>query len=179
MITLKRWMELVNYRITEGSDYGWNCYGNDAYSLSFWNGIHGDGGFSSNIIFDTKNQKVYEVDVCDYTNDRAYRLIDPEYASAYRKESSERTTEFFDVEEAWEGVRYINLEVEEDFIAKADAIVNGNEYDARVMVPVDLDDNTLMKLFTMAHEQDITLNQLVENILTELISSSKKAQKDD
>ena len=57
MITLKRWMELVNYRITEGSDYGWSCYGNNAYSLSFWNGIHGDGGFSSNIIFDTKNQK--------------------------------------------------------------------------------------------------------------------------
>ena len=57
--------------------------------------------------------------------------------------------------------------------------MNGNEYDTRVMVPVDLDDDTLMKLFTIAHEQDITLNQLVENILTELISSTKKLQEDD
>jgi hypothetical protein len=33
MISLKEWMELVDYRITEGSDYGWNCYGHDAHML--------------------------------------------------------------------------------------------------------------------------------------------------
>ena len=38
MITLKEWMELVDYRITEGSDYCWSCYGPDAYSLDSWNG---------------------------------------------------------------------------------------------------------------------------------------------
>ena len=38
MITLKEWMELVDYRVTEGSDYGWNCYGPNVHMLDSWNG---------------------------------------------------------------------------------------------------------------------------------------------
>jgi hypothetical protein len=30
MLTVKEWMELVDHRITEGSDYGWMCFGPDA-----------------------------------------------------------------------------------------------------------------------------------------------------
>jgi len=56
MITMKEWMELVGYKITEGSDYLWSCYGPNAYQLSSWNGIHGAGGYSFNIVFSTKTQ---------------------------------------------------------------------------------------------------------------------------
>jgi len=38
MITLKQWMEVVNYRITEGSQFQWECYGSHAYTLDSWNG---------------------------------------------------------------------------------------------------------------------------------------------
>jgi predicted HicB family RNase H-like nuclease len=34
-------------------------------------------------------------------------------------------------------------------------------------IEIELDDKTLMTLFMMAHEKDITLNQLVEQILRE------------
>ena len=33
MISLKQFMELVEYRITEGSAYTWECYGYDAYKI--------------------------------------------------------------------------------------------------------------------------------------------------
>jgi hypothetical protein len=36
-------------------------------------------------------------------------------------------------------------------------------------VPVELDDDTLLKLTMEAHKRDITLNKLIEEILRELI----------
>lgn len=56
MITLKEFMELVDYRITEGSDYMWSCYGPNAHRLDSWNGDH--DGHSVSIIFDTQSQNV-------------------------------------------------------------------------------------------------------------------------
>jgi hypothetical protein len=55
MITMKEWMELVDYKITEGSDYTWSCYGPNAYTLDSWNGVHGAGGYSFSIVFSTKS----------------------------------------------------------------------------------------------------------------------------
>ena len=71
MLTLKNFMEAVKYRITEGSPYGWQCYGNNAYCLDSWDGDH--DGHSATIIFDTETQVVYEVSVFDYKKERAYR----------------------------------------------------------------------------------------------------------
>ena len=39
MITLKQWLELVNYRISNGDKYTWNCYGADPHTLSSWYSI--------------------------------------------------------------------------------------------------------------------------------------------
>jgi hypothetical protein len=84
MITMKEWMELVGYRITEGSDYCWECYGTHAYSLDSWNGDH--DGHSFCITFDQKTQEVYEVQAHDYLHQRAYRMINPDYVKKHKKE---------------------------------------------------------------------------------------------
>ena len=34
---MERWMNMVEFKITEGSDFGWNCFGPNAYTLSYWN----------------------------------------------------------------------------------------------------------------------------------------------
>lgn len=165
MLTLKQWMELVNYRITEGSEYGWKCYGHNAYSLNYWNGIHDAGGFSSNIVFDTVNQTVYEVDVCDYTNGRAYRVIHSDYKAAYNSEAKNNSY----ANQAWDNVNFTDLEVDEDWLDKAKAIVAGKDYDTRISVPVDFTDEELLKYMKLAHERDITFNQLVEEALRSAI----------
>ena len=164
MITLKEFFEVTNYRISEGSDYCWECYGSDAYRLDAWDGNH--NGHSHSIIFDTKTQEVYEVSSYDYRNNRAYRLINPMYVEQHRDESIERNV---DLDEAWEDVTYINLEVDDDWIQKALAIEAGEDYDVRVEVPLTLDDQQVFELMRLAHQQDITLNQLVENVLREAI----------
>ena len=111
MITMKEWMELVDYKITEGSDYGWACYGPNSYSLSSWNGVHGTGGYSFDIVFSTKSQKVYEVSMSDYTNDRAYRMINPKVKDKYTAEAKSRG-EMSD--QAWDEVDYVDLEEDDD-----------------------------------------------------------------
>ena len=166
MITMKEWMELVDYKITEGGDYGWGCYGPNSYSLDSWNGVHGAGGYSFSIVFSTKSQKVYEVTVCDYTNDRAYRMINPKNVEKHRKEA-EHKSEL--ANQAWDDVDYVDLDVDDDFFQKALAIKDGESYDTRVQVPVDFSDEELLQYMKIAHERDITFNELVEDALRHAI----------
>lgn len=171
MITLKEWMELVDYKITEGDTYGWTCYGNNAHQLSSWNGIHGRGGWSANIVFDTKNQTVFEAEICDYTNERAYRIINSEFRKAYDKESSSRGELG---NQAWDDVDYTDLEVDDDFFQKALSIIAGEVYDTRVSVPVDFTDEELLKYMTLAHERDMTFNQFIEEALRAAIEDFER-----
>lgn len=170
MITLEQWMKTLNYRITESDDYGWNCYSN-AQSISAWNGLHDDGGWSGNIVFNRETQTVYEVEVCDYTNQRAYRLINPVYKKAYEAEAKQRGA---NADQAWDDVNFIDLETEEDWLEKAEAIVDGREYDTRVRVPIELPDQELMVLFKMAHERDMTFNDFVEEVLKEALKDFER-----
>lgn len=147
MITLKEWMELADYRITEGSDYFTNITG--LYSLSSWN--EQQDGFSFFIAFDPRdNQRVYAVEACDYANNRAYRLKDPDIVLD---------------KQAWDDVDFVDLEDDDDFMQKALAIRAGEDYDTRVSIPVTFPDDVLFTLMKQAHEADITFNQHVENIL--------------
>jgi hypothetical protein len=66
-------------------------------------------------------------------------------------------------------VDYVDHETTEDFLEKAQAIVNGIKYDTRVQVPLDLDDDTMFQMMQMAHERDITLNEFVEHLLREFL----------
>ena len=164
MITLKEWMEIVDYRITEGSDYGWHCYGNDVHMLDSWNGEQ--DGHSFTVIFDTKTQMVYEVQAHDYVHNRAYRMINPDFQKKNKKEAKRRD---IDKKNAWDDVDYVDLEVDDDFIQKCLAIKAGEDYDTRVSVPMDFSDEELLQYMKLAHEQDITFNQLVERALREAI----------
>lgn len=168
MITLKEWMELVDYRITEGDCYGWQCFGPNAQSLSAWNGNH--DGWSFNIVFDTRTQEVYTVEVCDYKNSRAYRMINPDYKEAH---DSEAQVHGVDGREAWDAVSFVDLEDPDDFIQKSLAIRGGQDYDTRVSIPVNFPDDVLLTLMKQAHEADITFNQHIENILKIAIDQVK------
>jgi hypothetical protein len=171
MITLKQWMETFNYRITEGDSYGWACYGPNAQSLSAWNGRHDDGGWSGNIVFDTVTQTVYEVEICDYTNERAYRMINPDYKKAYHTEAKNRGG---DGDQAWDCVKFVDLEIDEDWLSKAEAIVDGQDYDTRVSIPIELPDHELLALFKMAHERDMKFNDFVEDVLKQALEKYER-----
>jgi hypothetical protein len=150
MITLKEFMELIEYRITEGSDYYTNIPG--LYMLSSWNGEQ--DGWSFDIAFDPRTQRVYLAEANDMRNNRAYRLRNPEL-------TVDKT--------AWDDVDYVDLESDNDFIQKCLAIRAGEPYDTRVSMSVDFSDEELLKYMKAAHDLDITFNQFLERTLTEAI----------
>jgi hypothetical protein len=168
MITMKEWLELVDYKITEGSEYGWDCYGPNSYSLDS-NGC--GGGYNFGIVFSTKTQKVYEVSVCDYINNRAYRMINLNNVEKHRKEATERG---ISLNQAWDEVEYVDLEVDDDFIQKGLSIKNGKDYDTSVLVTIDLSDDLLLQAALEAHKQNITLNEYINLILTKKVLDEKE-----
>ena len=168
MLNMKEWMELVDYKITEGSNYGWSCYGSDAYTLDSLNGVHDTGGYSFSIVFGTESHKVYEVSAYDYTNNRAYRMINLDYVEQHRKEAESRDVP---INQAWDDVVYVDLDVVDDFIQKCLAIRAGEDYDTRVQVEIDFSDEDLLQYMKLAHERDMTFNEFVTQALTEAIQA--------
>lgn len=151
MITLKEFMELVDYKITDGSDYYTNVPG--LYMLNSWTGEQ--DGYSFDIAFDPEdNQRVYLVEAHDLKNQRAYRLIDPA----------------IDIDKvAYDDVNFVDLESDDDFLQKALAIKAGEDYDTRVSIPLDLPEDELMVLFKLAHEADMTFNEYIEKVVRDYI----------
>lgn len=163
-MSLKQFLDTVDCRITEGSEYCWTCYGPNAYRLEVWSGDHGGQGHSIECVFDTVTQEVFEMTAHDYSNQRSYRWIDPAYTQAHRDEAKTRSV---DIDQAYDDVRFIDLETVDDYLQKARAIFLGQDYDTRVVLPVDLPDELLFELMKDAHRRDITFNQLMERILRE------------
>lgn len=164
MITLKQFFETINYRVSEGYDFRWQCYGPNAYGLDSVENRCSDG-YSVGIVFDTQDQTVYQVEAHDYRNERSYRLVNPLFSDARRQECASRGI----TDVAYDSVEFTDLETEEDFIQKATAIIRGEDYDTRISIPVELPDDMLFTLMKQAHEQDITLNDHMANVLRDAI----------
>lgn len=160
MITIEQFLNLIDFRVGLSNEFLWKCYGDRAQILD-----SSDEKFS--MIYDTMTQQVFEVKVYDYKNSRAYRMIHPDYVDAYKKEAEIRGVPSA---QAWDDVDYIDLDLVEDWLEKAQAIAAGQDYDTRVKIPLDLPESDLFKLMKLAHEKDITLNQLVEHVISNEIS---------
>lgn len=97
-LNLKKILESINYKINDGGSFNWNCYGQNAFALdcSLEKGC-------VTFVFDTKNQIVYEVSVCDYSKNKAYRWIYSKFDKKHELESKKRG---FSGKEAWDDVDY-------------------------------------------------------------------------
>ena len=161
--------EALDHKITSGSEYQWNCYP-DARYLDY------ESDFAHvSVLYSTTDQTVYQAEVSvkreAWDEDKKpYRWLNPDYKDAFYKESEKRQV---DIDIAWDDVKWIDLEMAEDFLEKATAIFSGEEFDTRVKVEFDLDERSILKLATEAHKRDITLNKMIEIILQEVIDNHR------
>lgn len=124
MITLREWMELVNYRITEGSAFQWKCYGLNAHCLDSFSGEFNEGGYDCTVVFDTKDQTVFEVAIFDYGSNKAYRMIHPDYVETYMAEAMARGVS---TDLACDDIKYTDVSYSMDFLREAKAIMSGKK----------------------------------------------------
>jgi hypothetical protein len=164
--------EAMNHQITGGSEYQWQCFP-DARFLDY----ESDYGHVS-VLYSTVDQTVYQADASlkrdawpnDERYDKPYRWTNALFKDAYLNEATERKV---DPNQAWDDVKWIDLDVEEDFLEKAKAMFNGEYWDTRVQIEVDLDDDLILHLAKEAHKRDITLNKMIEFVLQEAIDSHR------
>lgn len=157
--------EALNHKIVGGSEHQWNCWGNARF-LDY----ESDYAYVS-VVFNIRTQEVYVAEVNDKDNKhKPYRWLNPEYKEDYLAEAKERGV---NPDVAWDETKWYDLETCEDWLEKAGAIMRGEDFDTRVEVPLDLDDETMMNLFMLAHKKDVTLNKMVEIILQEVINKHK------
>lgn len=157
--------EILDHKITSGSEHQWKCYPDGRY-------LDYESDFAHvSVIYNTTNQEIYQADISvkreAWDEDKKpYRWIDPDHKDAFYKEAKKRKV---DPDQAWDDVKWIDLEMEEDFLEKAAALFNGEECDTRVKIEFDLDDRSILQLAREAHKRDITLNKMIEIILQEVI----------
>jgi hypothetical protein len=162
--------EAMDHKITSGSEHGWTCW-DDARYLDY----ESDYAHVS-VVYSTKTQTVYQAEVSVKrdmwsTDSRPYRWLNPLTKEAYMVEASTRN---IDPNQAWDDVKWLDLETPEDFLEKATAMFNGDEWDERIVVPLDLEDDLILHLAMEAHKRDITLNKMVEVVLQEAIDRHKE-----
>ena len=167
MNILEQFLTALEYRINDAWEHQWPSYTN-GQTLGFYNEYA-----AAKVVFNRANQEVIEISVASESDAReqnAYRWINPDYLEEIQAEAERRGLRH---KEALEGLDYIELDVIADLLEKAVAMLADEEFDKRVDLPLDLDEDLLMKLFRTAHEQDITLNQLMENILKAAIKEAE------
>lgn len=156
--------EALNHHIIGGSEYQWDCYGPDVRYLDY----ESDYAHAS-VLFNILTQEVYEATVTSKDESvRPYRWFNPETKQDYIDECNQRG---IDPKNAWDNVDWCDLETVDDFLDKAEAIFHGEEFDSRVQVPIELSDTELLEFMKLAHERDITFNQLVEEALWDAIEA--------
>jgi hypothetical protein len=163
---LKDFLEATNYKISGGSEFQWSCFGENARYLDSDHLPGSDSDYSISAVFDSIDQTVYLIEAWDFINDREYRWINPDFKFGFEDESS---TRHIDSRVSADNRTFIDLEVVEDIFEKINAIVAGEEYDTRIQVPITFDDADLLKYLKLAHELDITFNQLVERAIIEAL----------
>jgi hypothetical protein len=99
-MTLKQIIEACNYRIIGGDPYQWDCYGTDARFLEF---SDQDGLECVSVVFDSKTQVVYEVNLVVPGYKQAFGWWNPDFESKYLKEAKKRNVTPY---EAWDEVMY-------------------------------------------------------------------------
>lgn len=157
--------QALNHKIVGGSEYCWKQWPNARF-LDY----ESEYAYAS-VVFNTETQEVYSAEVNDKKDIvKPYRWLNPIYKDVYYEEASVMGA---DPDQAWDDVKWYDLEVEEDWLEKASAIMSGETFDHRVKVPLDLNKDELFALMQIAHEKDITLNSLVQIMIQEAVDRAK------
>jgi len=167
MEILQQFMEAVGYRLNDAWEHQWASYTN-GQALGFTNEFA-----DLQIVFNRETQEAIEISARSESaaiKEHYYRWINPDYLDEIKAESERRGIPF---KQALDDTEYTDLDLVEDILEKGTAMLLNEEFDERVMVPLDIGDAELLEIFKAAHKRDMTLNQFIEEALKNLISEEE------
>lgn len=165
---LEQILPLIEYKISEGTDYLWPCFGEQCWQLSF---LDVEGRELGQLVHNRSGEVLFiaftYVDNSKYT---AYHWVEPECKEAYLKECAKREV---DINRYDSDNLSIELELQEDVFQKLAAIYKMEIFDKRILVSMELPEKTLESLNLMAQENNRTLDDEVNHLLSEYIKKQK------
>ena len=159
--------EALGHKITGGSEYHWHCYGPNARYLDY------ESEYAhASVIYSTETQEIFQAEVSvkrdAWEEDKQpYRWMNPEYKDSFFEEARIKNV---NPNQAWDDTNWVDLDLKEDFFEKATAMFEGEDFDTRVQMEVNLEDDLILQLAKEAHKRDITLNKMIEHVLQEAIN---------
>lgn len=163
-ITLTQFLECVNYKITEGSEYCWESFGPNARYLTC---EHEENIYTVEIVFDFITLTVYQMWV--HSNAGTRYWTHPDYRDAFNDEQITKN-----------GFEQLINDEDNTYYLQAKSILDYarmliSKYlddDNMSTIELDLTDSEILWLSMQAHEKNITLNELINNIIEEHINDA-------
>lgn len=160
---LQEYITATENKISEGCDYQWNCFGMKPFMITTY---FENANTEATAIYDRKTLDVFSVEFLDNDSNTIYRYLDHKYKDAYYAECESRG---IDPKNEFDLFKIREVIVEADILNKINCSALGDEYDTRIKVPLDLPDPLLFDLMKLAHEKDVTLNELITGAIASSI----------
>lgn len=155
MVRLEDVMKVACYNVCEGSDFLPSCYGVGLKLFEFAAVDEDEEAVSC--IFDPKTQIVHEITFI--AGDVPVKWVSPEF----RVKNSESKTKDGSRDFAWEGVPWTDMQDLQEILGLINDYYKGYENEQLL---ISVTPEIELALFKLAHRKDMTVNQVVEDILT-------------
>jgi len=162
MNTLTNFLKAIDYKITDSSEYHWDCYGDEIRCIDSYN----VGLTECSALFTKNGGTIRELTMHDFESLRSYRWTDPQFTQARKDEALSIKV---DDNVAYGDINFIELEMIEDMFEKMTAVTKGEKYDTRITIPVDLTEQEFLEVARAAHALDITINAFFEMAIKEVL----------
>jgi len=153
------YLKLIGYRIGDCSDFGWECFGPNTKFIES-NMINDN--YYTNCIYNPASEEIFHITFTDCITHKMYEWIHPDYIQKYDDEFKQNNIFSEDTSNDDDDIR---VEIIEDIVEKVQCVMDGKEYDPRILVPVDLDEDTIQELTAIAAERGISIDKLIEDAL--------------
>ena len=164
---LAAYMNAIDYKVTDGSEFLWDCFGPNARFLD-----RSDDDYHVSAVFDNRTHQVYEVSISStYDGDVRYRWIDLNFINDYKAEAENKGTRW---DQFCDDMNWHLTDTYEDILDKVECILNGREYDKRVVLSLEFDDDVKEMIQQAADIQGITIDEFIERALKAVIEEEKE-----
>jgi hypothetical protein len=165
---LKKILKLFDYRISEGGQFLWKCFGDNVWTLDFNSPDDYRNGVS--VTYDTVTTKVYYLSFSCAVGDTSYIWVDPDYEVAYGKERKARNIESTDCQ----------CYSKESFLTMALDAYKGKtpDFDLSLDVDLNLDQDDYQVLLIMAKQRGMTFDELVNEVFEDALYDLKTKAED-
>lgn len=161
MIYLNDFLNLINFKITGGSEYLWNSFGRNARYLD-----SECSDYSLSCVFDSVTQELYLVSFSYEDNDKhyAFRWINPKHKEGYIAENVERNLDYTNF---CDETTYVDFD---DILQLINVVETQTDLKKYTTMSIELDDDVLLFLTRRAMEMNVTVDTLICNILRDKLA---------